>query len=443
MAKVAQVRFLPFTESEPEIGMGFNSDTGVFLGTALNFPPPTEDPVDDGQVGVAEAIKIDSQEEIMESIGASFSGDGRYGLITASAKMDFARSSSFNSTSTFVLARSRVSNAIRRGHQFQVTDPANKLLVSNREDEFKSAFGDSFVRGIKTGGEFFAVMRVTSLHTETQQTLSATLAGAVNGIFAAGEFKAQFDEANRHDEKKSEFFVTFYQASGLGITASTTLSIDDILKRLKDLPSIVHDHPVGKEVEVATYDTVPIPLQTPEERTDFRLALDDADAKRLEFLQKKNDIEFAGSNSLFFVDLPPADRLQAASTTYTRALNAVMLHAMGLANGTITPPVFFDLAKANITLPTDIQLPFKRKSGAPPPPELVAVPDLTGKHVGFDDSFELANALGLGIHPRNTKSTNDNRRNFEIFAQDPPPSNGIPRVPRGTVIEVDFLSSAG
>jgi len=36
-----------------------------------------------------------------------------------------------------------------------------------RFEEFTKAFGDSFVRGLQTGGEFYAVIRITSVSSES------------------------------------------------------------------------------------------------------------------------------------------------------------------------------------------------------------------------------------------------------------------------------------
>ena len=39
--------------------------------------------------------------------------------------------------------------------------------------------------------------------------------------------------------------------------------VSDILARVRNFPTIVEAEPVAYEVEVATYDTLPLPLPTP------------------------------------------------------------------------------------------------------------------------------------------------------------------------------------
>jgi hypothetical protein len=61
---------------------------------------------------------ISSHEELMTKLGMSFEAQGRYGLVSASAKVEFSESSTYNSTSTFLVARCVVRNPFRRGRTF-------------------------------------------------------------------------------------------------------------------------------------------------------------------------------------------------------------------------------------------------------------------------------------------------------------------------------------
>ena len=211
--KVPQVRRILFNGEE--IGMGFNSETGLAVGTALEGFTVDADPVASGGEVFATVTIVDTHESLMDSLGLSFEAQGRYGFFSGGAKMNFAESSSFNSTSTFLVAKCVVRNALRRGRGFRVIkDPAKLLLDSQRFEEFRTAFGDCFVRGLQTGGEFYAVIRITSLSTTTQLKLSATLHAEYNGLVAAGSFQAAFELANQEASTRSEFTATMFQRAG-------------------------------------------------------------------------------------------------------------------------------------------------------------------------------------------------------------------------------------
>jgi hypothetical protein len=350
MRSVEQIRNLLYNGEE--IGMGFNSDTGKAVGTALDFDPPT---VVLAQEAFAQASVITSQQSLTSAMDLSAEAEGRYGLTSANLKVGFHTNTTFNSTSSFVLARSTIRNQVMRGRNFRVKPEAKALLDAMRLKEFETAFGDAFVRGLFSGGEYYALMRVTSLDTTVQRRLSVTLEAEVNGVAAGGSFKGAFNTANSKSESHSEFFVTFYQKGGAGREEiGTTLDVNEVLLRLKNFPSAVRDHPFPFQVEVATYDTVPLPLPIKQQMESFLEALADADAKKLVYMQRRNDLQFAIDHPEFFFDLPAVDALQAGVNECTRALNAVVAHAVRLSRGEIDPPQFFNPASIAppIVLPT-------------------------------------------------------------------------------------------
>ncbi|WP_344516065.1 hypothetical protein [Dactylosporangium maewongense] len=330
--------------NDEEIGMGFNSESGLAVGTALEDFTVAENPTAPGAEAIASITIINTHEELQEHLGMSFEAQGRYGFFSASAKANFSDSTKFNSTSTFVVARCVVGNSLRRGKSFKVALEAKALLDANRFDEFKRAFGDSFIRGLQTGGEFYAVIRITSISTSKQSELGATLQAEANGLAASGDFKIAFTKANSSESTRSEFSATMYQKAGTGIQIAPTATIDEVIQRYKAFPEIARTSASAYEAEVVTYDTLPLPVPTPEEREDFLFALADAREKKLQYIQTRNDLEFALRNPMFFKDLPSPETLNGAIAVYTKLINAVMTHAIKLSRGQITPPQLFDPA---------------------------------------------------------------------------------------------------
>ncbi|NML65452.1 hypothetical protein HHL22_09570 [Hymenobacter sp. RP-2-7] len=371
----AQVRRLPFNDEE--IGMGVNSESGLAVGTALDNFTVQEESTASGQE-VSAAIKIiNSHEELMDSLDLSFEAQGRYGFYSASAKAAFAESSHYNSTSTFLVARCIVQNPFRRGRNWRVQPTAQALLDAVRFDEFKTAFGDSFVRGLQTGGEFYSVIRITSVSSTTQSELSAALEAEMNGLVAAGSFKGQFQQANSSSNTRSEFSSTLFQRAGSGAQSAVVIDIGEVLARYKNFPDIAQTSAFAYETEVATYDTLPLPIPTPEEQADFLLALRDAREKKLRYIQVRNDLEFALQHPEFFQALPAPEVLLSAAAGYTKLLNAVIDYAVKLSRGLITPPQVFDPSQVVPALAAPAPIPLQRVVVLTPPttpaPQLVAI----------------------------------------------------------------------
>lgn len=57
-------------------------------------------------------------------------------------------------------------------------------LKNEDSDKFTKAYGDSFVRGLQTGGEFYTVSRITSVSMSKQTELTASLHAVFNGFVA-------------------------------------------------------------------------------------------------------------------------------------------------------------------------------------------------------------------------------------------------------------------
>jgi hypothetical protein len=339
---MSQVIRLPFNDQQ--IGQGFNFDSRENVGTGLTVASVSEDPLADGQVVRTSFNTVSTQQSLMESLGMSASVDVRYGLFAGDAKINFAQSHAVNSFSSFVAGRCEVQNATRHGHDFALTPAAQALITAGSLKEFKTAFGDMFVRSLKTGGEFYVVARITSVSEEHQSKLSASLHAAYNGLATSGDFQAAFDTAMKETNGRTEVMVVMSQAGGIGGQASFTgPDATRILERLSQFPQSAHEHPVGYEAEFATYDTLAFDGPSVEENEDRNIVLADCLLQKNEFLKALSDLQFAqGPNgAVFFESLPTAAELGAIEVQYRNALNGLMAHAIKVATGKMSPPQLF------------------------------------------------------------------------------------------------------
>lgn len=347
-SNIAQVRKLNYNGED--IGMGFNSDTGLAIGTCLDFTPPSGDL---SQEAESDVTIVTSHEDLMSKLHMAAELEGHYAFSSASGKVDFATSSQYNSSSTFVVARMVLANTVSRGRNFKLK-PEFQHLLDTDPASFNRAFGDSFVRAQYKGGEFYAVMRITSVDSKTESSLAVSLQADVQGGVAGGSFKGDLETANKSDKSRSEFTAKFYQKGGAGEgEIGTTLDVNEIKARLHNFPNAVTSHPFPYFIEVATYDTVPLPLPSKEQQDDFLLALSDADAKKLKYLQARNDCDFAAQSPEYFFDPPTPAVLHGMSAIYTQLVNAVIAHALGVSRGNI-PPSLFDPSRLTppLTEPT-------------------------------------------------------------------------------------------
>jgi hypothetical protein len=337
-----QIISIPF--SGQLIGQGYNSETGESVGTALEADSVFEDSSTDAQTSSTQFESVETQDSLKESLGISASADVRIGLFAGGAKMSFAEDHAVNSSSSYVAGRSFIQNAIRHGKGFRLTQEAQRLIAAGDQEGFKKAFGDRFVRSLRTGGEFCIVARITSSSEEHQSKLNAALHGEYNGLVNSGSFQVAFDTATTETSGKTEVSVKMLQAGGQGAQLSFTgPKAVDIIERLKQLPAFVHEHATGLDAELATYDTIPIPVKTPEEQADRTIVLNDCAAQKTLFLRAVSDLQLTldDNGRLLFDDLPPKDTLVQMLGQYRAALSALLAHAIKVSTGAMDPPQLF------------------------------------------------------------------------------------------------------
>lgn len=380
LVPIDQIRLVTFNDEE--IGMGFNSQSGDAVGTPfVGDCKPSQSQVSSGQVVDASIQILTSQEELMSLMNMSFQAQGRYGCFSGSAKANFSENTKYNSSSTFLVARCVVKNPITRGREFVLREDAANLLKSSppRNDDFYAAYGDSFVRGLQTGGEFYAVIRITSKSSSTQSKLSTTLQAEFNSLSASGSFKASFAEANKSTKTESEYTATMFQVSGSGIETAPTCTVEEVLQRYKAFPSIAKNSPVAYQTELATYNTVPIPLPCYEEEESYLEALRDTRGQKLFYIQKRNDLEFALRNPSFFISLPNQSTLVGAIDLCTKYINALVHHAIQLSKGRVSSEnFFFDPEKVLPPIQRPSEIPLTKVDSDLGSSEVVRIPDFSG-----------------------------------------------------------------
>src|SRR5690242_17312263 len=121
MPNIPQVRLL--MSNNERIGMGFNSDSGLAVGTPFKMDNLVvqADLRAPGQQVFSTITLINTHEELMNNMGLSVEAEGRYGFFSAALKAQFAETTSYNSTSTFLMAKVKVQNPMKRGINFTLT----------------------------------------------------------------------------------------------------------------------------------------------------------------------------------------------------------------------------------------------------------------------------------------------------------------------------------
>ena len=338
---VRQRIVVPFTGHV--IGEGFNSDNAERVGTGLTVAHVGEDPQAPGQSAVFKFQMLTSQASLEKALTFGAELEARYMLFSGGATFDFAEQSAVNSTSTYILASCLVTNALRSGSGFTPTTPAQALIDAGDVDGFKQAFGDRYTQALHTGGEFHAVVRVTSSSTRHQQRISASLHAELNGLFAGGGFSASLTEATSDTKSKTEVNIQVHQTGGVGPDIQIPgTEANRIREHMNTFASAAHTSAAAYKAELLTYDTLALRFPSELELEDKRQVLEDCLQRRQRYWSAISDLTFAQSEDapLIFADLPDPQTLVDLENQFRRVLNDLMAHARSVSSGTI-PPAFF------------------------------------------------------------------------------------------------------
>lgn len=325
------------------IGEGFNSDTVERVGVGLDVARIGEDPQAPGQTAVFKFDMVTSQASLEKALNIGAELEARYALFSGGGTFGFAESSAINTSSTYIVASCVVLNALRSGSGLTPTAAAQALIDAGDLDSFKRAFGDRFTQALHTGGEFHALVRVTSSNTEHQRDIAASLHGELNGLLASGHFSASLDIAQKDTSSHTEVDIQIYQTAGVG-TQVTMPGADaaSIRSHMNEFAQAAHQSAAAYQAELLTYDTLALPFPSLLELEDRREVLADCLVRRQGYLSAISDLTFAQTQDapLIFADLPSPQELVDLQNAFRRILGQLMDHARGVAAGTIDPVPF-------------------------------------------------------------------------------------------------------
>lgn len=190
-----------------DYGMGTNFLSGTPL--ALAVVPDHSPPGAPGGVLTFRASRITSTEDVEDKLGihadASY-GVGFFGSI--SARFDFARSCKVHTESLFYAISAQVTLAFESIDEPRLTESAAAAAADPAA--FTRRYGDSFIRGMATGGLFVGVLQIDASSSEEVSAMASELSGAI-GLFDASAAVTIQNSVSRHN---ASAFATFYCEGG-------------------------------------------------------------------------------------------------------------------------------------------------------------------------------------------------------------------------------------
>jgi hypothetical protein len=427
-------KFIP-CRSGIDIGKGFNTLTGEARGVAVggNISEATTP----GQTVKSDARIVESQEQMNEALDVSVAVSGHYGLFSAEGRFGLSQQCSYTSQSTYVVARCTVENAFKSFARPTLLPEAADRLRDSGPDAFKEGYGDSFVQGLRGGGELYAVFQLTSSSSAEQKSIAASVSASVQGLFAGGSLDTSVSSMKNTSSRLSSMNVLFYQRAGTDDSIAPVGSPEEIMKRLKDFPTIARAAPVGYIAQLIDYQVLALP---PFDAVGYQQrleALQDYAQLKMKYLGIRSEIDLVRRNPNLFVENPAHSdsALGKAYDLYTSAVNMLNRHGRKVANREIEP-ILFDPGAYDPALRELPIFMFQKKA---PAEDQVAVPNVAGLSVAA--AQQAIKAAGLNPTSNAISVPKESNAILNVIGKQVP----LPgtQVPKGSsvVIEYNYVAS--
>jgi hypothetical protein len=205
-----------FYSSGMNVGVGVNLLTGEALVKAITGEIIT--PQASGQDVESRIVRIDDMSSLHKSLGIDVSASGSYMGFSASAKVDYADSCNFNEHSIYLLVKVTVTNTLTRIDSPALIPEAFELLQNQKWSRFRERFGDVYVAGVHTGGEYYAIYQVTGTDDSEKESLATTVSAAFSTIGASAELNVAIQKAKEQSHSHLDVRVFTHQLGGADTT---------------------------------------------------------------------------------------------------------------------------------------------------------------------------------------------------------------------------------
>jgi hypothetical protein len=279
-----------------QAGMDFGAGVNDVTGEVRNIVVTGDGPVEvagSGQDVEFELTKVELYQDLLDSMQLSIGAEGSYGLFGGSEKFSFAEGRKFTSYSVFMLVHARILNPLNQLRNERL-DPTLVPLITNNLDRFVERCGHLYVKGIQTGGEYFAVVEIITKDEENRKEISNRV--DAGGVVGAGGFDlaVQFGNLMSSISQTNSLRIL---SKRIGGPDRIDTSVAQILDTVQSFPATVRQS--GSACKVLLQDYKALDLPTPPNFVDLlnrKEVLQEVLDLRTPLTQRLNEVDFILTN---------------------------------------------------------------------------------------------------------------------------------------------------
>ncbi len=300
-------------------GRGYDLVADTAKGFCLE--PAAAAPVDEtgGQEVVFSLQVIEDSKSLAREMQVSAAASLKFGFAGGEAKAKFVEESELSQTSVYALVAVRVLNPHRVVREIEFRQAAIGTLMRDPV-RFRELCGDGYVSSIRTGGEYFGLLEVSTSTEKERQELTASI--SASGMTWSAE--ASFHNAVNNSVAHKRIKLRTIQLGGSGIEAAPCTDVRCLLARAHDMAENIRKSPVLVSAQVMPYSTVPRPddVRQPIDTQVMQLVQSDLVKTRLDLRDHRARYAYALNHPHEFLGLD-VHETQSAMRTCEVGINVI------------------------------------------------------------------------------------------------------------------------
>ena len=276
--------------------------------------------------------QVDRLEDVFSALGIDVGVSGYYGFFSGDAKFDYTKQMKMSQQSSHILAQVTVENSPARCTNPTFTKDAQALLNTGDMVGFRNRFGDGYVRGMQTGGEYFALYSIFNEQLEDQESARASLHARFDAISWGVGGDVSLDMETRNLLNVCEVSILTLQRGGNADGVTPATNPEAIMSRIDAFPKLAQSAPFINTVTVAGYVTlggIPNPVSVLVRQDTLKHLM----SVRLLLQQTRDDVEEELAHPTAFVMVPAVTVLNQWDSDLNDQLNLVNTAAVECAQG--------------------------------------------------------------------------------------------------------------
>ncbi|GAB3171118.1 PASTA domain-containing protein [Streptomyces incanus] len=228
---------IPFV-SGMKVGLGFDLLTGSPSSDRVIQDPQTSPPQTGGGQTVTTTFRlVQETNSLQEALGLSAAVSGSYAGFSATAKMQFANQCAVTQYCLYAVLAVEVINSCVTVDAPALVDPdATDLLTPGKTDRFRERFGNRYISGLKSGGEYYAVYRVQSFDEQERTDVAAQISASFYNPALRANLNAAVESMKSTSRNELNVNVFVYSAGGI---SETETALSEMIEKAHKFPSLV------------------------------------------------------------------------------------------------------------------------------------------------------------------------------------------------------------